>query len=335
MNGAPSLRLSFIVEWANTEYNGSPRAKVLFEIIGQQWQAILRRDYPESHTPEARLFLDQLDASPEVLIVSGAALSAADQEQIRNWVPGCFKPVIHVAEGLEYYALKNRGADIANGELLLFVDSDVHPTRDWLAHLLGSFSNPEIHAVSGQPFVAPTSVFAAAFSLGWTYELPDETGRLFPCRKFYANNIAFRTELFRTARFPDLDRRTRGAGTLLGKKLEGLGHAVWQNRRALVDHPPPANLRHMIVRALAHGRDIYMKESEERTVRGLVRSQSTAARRLARGYSQTFHSRRRVGLHIWNVPLVLTIISAYYGFFALGGVLTHISPSVMGRLFRL
>jgi hypothetical protein len=165
--------------------------------------------------------------------------------------------------------------------------------------------------------------------------LPDETGRLFPCRKFYANNIAFRTELFRTARFPDLDRRTRGAGTLLGKKLEGLGHAVWQNRRALVDHPPPANLRHMIVRALAHGRDIYMKESEERTVRGLVRSQSTAARRLARGYSQTFHSRRRVGLHIWNVPLVLTIISAYYGFFALGGVLTHISPSVMGRLFRL
>ncbi|MEO2036110.1 MAG: glycosyltransferase [Planctomycetaceae bacterium] len=332
---ARSIKLSIIIEWANTEYNGCPRAQGLLDILGQQWRGIQCREYPESLTTEARQMLEHFDATPQMLIVSGAPLSVAEKEQIKAWTPDCFELEIHVSEGTEYYGLKNLGAEISEGEILLFVDSDVHPLPEWFAHLLGSFSQPELQIASGQPFVVPGTVFVTAFSLGWIFDLPDETGRLNPPRKFYTSNIAFRSEIFRMTRFPKLVRRTRGGATLMGRRLESLGHSVWQNGRALVDHPAPANLRHMVIRALAHGRDMYMKESEERTWRGLLRSQSTAARRLARGFSRTFRYRRRVGLRVWNVPLVLIIISTYYGLFAMSGILTHLSPRVMGGLFRL
>jgi len=91
----------------------------------------------------------------------------------------------------------------------------------------------------------------------------------------------------------------------------------------------------MAVRALAHGRDHYMKESEGRTVSGLRRSVSVAAARLGRGFVRTFRCWRQVGLRIWELPAVLAIISAYYGFFALGGLFTHVSPNGMGSRFRV
>ena len=174
-----------------------------------------------------------------------------------------------MAEGFEYYPLKNLGASRATGDLLLFVDSDVLPDDGWLAHLLGSFGRPDVQVVSGQTYVGPRDVFSRAFALGWTYELRDESGRFEPCRKFYGNNVAFRAEVFPKDGFPPLGPRTRGASSLLRRQLDAVGIDVWQNRRACVDHPPPSSLRHLVIRALAHGRDHYMKHSTQRHLGGL------------------------------------------------------------------
>jgi hypothetical protein len=91
----------------------------------------------------------------------------------------------------------------------------------------------------------------------------------------------------------------------------------------------------MVVRALAHGRDHYMKDSEERTLAGLGRSLAIAAHRLRRGFVRTFRERRRVGLRRRDVPAALAVILAYYAFFALGGALTHAHPRAMARRFRV
>ena len=66
-----------------------------------------------------------------------------------------------------------------------------------------------------------------------------------------------------------------------------------------------------------------MKESEGRTIHGLMRSVGIAGTRLGRGIVRTFRYGKRVGLKVWELPAVLAIISAYYGFFALGGLFTH------------
>jgi hypothetical protein len=332
---AMPLRLSFVVEWENTRRNGIPRAWALLEALGRQWREITERRYPETLPPEAAGFLDRLDPRPELIAVSGEALGADAVEEIRRRTPEGFDLGIHVAEGLEYYPLKNHGARRASGDLLLFVDSDVLPDEGWLAHLLGSFARPDVHVVSGQTYVGPSDLFSRAFALGWTYELRDPTGRFEPCRKFYGNNVAFRAGAFPAGGFPPIGSRTRGASSLLRRELQRVGIDVWQNRQAGVDHPAPSSFRHMVVRALAHGRDIYMTDSAERHLRGLRLSVGTAARRLARGCKSTFRDRHRVGLEWWQIPASLAIVGTYYGFFALGGILTHLSPAAMGRRFRL
>lgn len=329
------LRLSIIVEWANTRLNGQERAAGLLQRLGRQWQEILARDYPDALSEETRSFLARLDPRVELLLVSPEALSAAIEDDLRRRVPATLDVAIHVAEGLEYYPLKNFGASLAGGDILLFVDSDVLPDDGWLAHLLGSLARPDIHVVCGQTYIAPIDLWSRAFALGWTYALRDSSGGLSTPHKIYANTIAFRADVYRKTGFRPVGRRSRGAASLLREDLGRLGMAVWENRAASADHPPPSDFRHLLIRALAEGRDHYLKHSEVRSVRGLRESLGIAAARLARGFLRVRRDWRRAGLRRHEVPVALAIVSTYYGVTALGGLLTHASPAFMGRHFRV
>jgi hypothetical protein len=323
------------VEWANTRLNGVPRAWMLFDALGKQWRDVVAHAHPEGLPLAAAQFLDRLDPRAELLIASGDASISLLEAKIRACMPESLAVQVLVAEGLEYYPLKNHAAQRATGDLLLFVDSDVVPDDGWLAHLIGSFGRPEIVVVAGQTYVAPTDLFSRAFALGWTYPPKDESGGLFQPGKFYANTIAFRTEVFRRTGFPSIGCRTRGAARLLAQELGRLGIPVWQNQQACVDHPPPSSFQHLAVRALAHGRDIYMTRSEERNLYGLVRSLGAASGRMGRGFYRLLRYGRRVGLRLWELPAALAICFSYHAFFALGGLLTHVSPQSMGRRFRV
>ena len=97
------------------------------------------------------------------------------------------------------------------------------PEDGWLAHLLGSFVQPAVDVVCGQTYVAPTDLFSRAFAVFWTYPLRAQPGKFFQPRKFYANTMALRSEVFRPTGFPSIGRRTRGAASLLGKELSRRG----------------------------------------------------------------------------------------------------------------
>ncbi len=334
-SSASQVAVSIIIEWANTELNGTPRAKILLELLGRQWGQLLRHEYPEGLSPEAIQYLDRLVTPAQVLIISATPIEDGVEKEIRSGVPADFDLELHVTPGLEYYGLKNFGAERATGNLILFVDSDVEPEAGWLAHLLGTFADPSMQVVCGQTYIPPDSLYASAFSLGWTYDLRDPRGRLIQPVKVYANNIVFHAEVFRQTGFASLGKRSRGASSLLRKHLEQLGISIWENRSARVGHPPPANFQHLTTRALAHGRDHYMKHTERRTLYCLGRSFWIAGKRMCRGFARTFRHASDVGVKFWQVPAVLTIISCYYAFFAAGGLLTHISPEAMGRRFRV
>ena len=72
-----------------------------------------------------------------------------------------------------------------------------------------------------------------------------------------------------------------------------------------------------------------------RHLAGLVRSVGIATGRMGRGVYRTFRGWRRVGLRPWELPAALAICVGYHAFFALGGILTHVNPSAMGRRFRV
>lgn len=330
-------RLSIIIEWANTRLNGVARAWRLLDAVRVQWRQIVDRRFPASLPADAAGFLAGLEPRAEVLVVSGEVLGAAAEAEIRAHLGDDVEVAIHVVEGLEYYPLKNLGARRAGGDLLLFVDSDVWPEDDWLPHLIGSFARPDVDVACAQTYVAPTGLVARAFALGWRYPPRDEAARFQPLRRFYCNSIVFRAGAFPPAGFASLGRRSRGAGTLMARTLERQGVRVWQSPRACVAHPPPSNLRHFAIRALAEGRDTYLARAAdgERALAGLAFSQAEALRRLRRAVARTARHGRRVGLRPWELPAVLAICGGYYGLSALGGVLTHLSPEAMGRRFRV
>jgi len=334
-SSAAPVRLSIVMEWANTKLHGESRAAVLLDRLARQWSEVAARSLPSTLAPEEVAFLGRLDARAELVIVTGEALGPDLDPALRERVADVLDLSVVVAPGLEYYPLKNRGARDIRGDLLLFVDSDVLPEQGWLAHLVSTFARRDVDVVAGQTYVAPTDPFARAFALGWTYELRDDSGRLMKPRKFYANNMMFRTEVFRRCGFRDLGRRSRGACSLLREDLEREGIPIWENRRARVDHPPPMGLRHMIVRALAHGRDHYMKRSEGRSVRGLLRSTGIAGWRLGRGAVRTLRHGRDIGVGPLEMPYTIAVIAGYYAIFAAGGVLTHIHPGAMAARFRV
>jgi hypothetical protein len=309
---------------------------VVLDALARQWRAFVERQYPCDLPATAVAFLDALDRRAELLVVSGDGSAVAVEKTVRARVPQSLDLQFLTAEGLEYYPLKNYAARRAHGDLLLFMDSDVLPDEGWLAHLIGSFAQPEVDVVCAQTYVAACDLYTRAFALGWTYPLKDESGdfRIQP-GKFYANTIAFRTEVFRQTEFPPVGRKTRGATAQLRKDFDRLGINIWENLKAAVDHPPPANLQHLVVRAIAHGRDHYMYRSERRDVHGLKRSLGLAATRFGRATARTWRDGQRLGLRPWEMPAALAITATYYGFFALGGLLTHVSPEIMGRRFRV
>jgi hypothetical protein len=332
---ATGLRLSVILEWANTRLGGDARAVRLLERLGRQWQEIQGRDYPATLSRAARVFLEGLDPRVELLLVSATALAPGLEARLRALVPETFEVDVHVAPGLEYYPLKSFAGGLAGGDLLLFVDCDLLPDEGWLAHLLGSFARPDIHVACAQTYVGPVDLWSRAFALGWRYELRDPSGRLSTPDRFYTGSIAFRAPVFRKTGFPSVGSRSRGAGSMLREDLARLGIAVWENRAASVDHPPPLGIRHLLIRALAEGRDHYLKHGEARTAEALGRSVGIAAARLTHGLRRVRRHWPAVGLRRAEVPVALAIVTTYYGTAALGGLLTHLGRGFMSRHFRV
>jgi hypothetical protein len=68
-----AMRLSIVIEWANTRLNGVPRAWALLDVLGQQWQAIVQQQCPAALPPAACSFHELANAVPCFAVRIGAA----------------------------------------------------------------------------------------------------------------------------------------------------------------------------------------------------------------------------------------------------------------------
>lgn len=232
-----------------------------------------------------------------------------------------------------YYALKNIGAQHAQGDLLVMLDSDVIPEDGWLSTLLGTLdAHPDIQVLGGNTFIDPVGLLGKAFSAGWFFPLREERREIIePAPGLFANNCVFRRPIFLAHPYPlDDDGSNRGACYRQYKAMKQCGTRIALHTGAQCSHPAPNGLHHWLIRALAEGRDHSIRKAS--TLRGkpgaLRRSLRHATRSIWQACSRSLRAdtRQRMCMTPLEAPASIVMTIMYYGLYVIGTTLTCIAP---------
>lgn len=212
-----------------------------------------------------------------------------------------------------YYDLKNHAIPLAEGNIVVFMDSDTVPQTTWLSSLLSPFQDPETICVNGHTYLMHDDFFSRTFALIWFFPMARGDERFASKRAINANNIAFRRDWIADHPFP------KHNGFKVSCTL--LMHQLWRERRKIVNvdarayHYPPRGWRFFLWRALVTGRDADRKFVELHSpnrVQRIVKS-------LSRWGTMSWRTTRRVirhapqtGMPLWQVPFSLLVGLTFY-----------------------
>jgi glycosyltransferase involved in cell wall biosynthesis len=309
LNTLPSF--TAVIECENVRSSELSRAEGMLKVLAQQ----------------IRELDDQLAQAPELIILYDS--DSIDPSLIRRFYESAFGPSFKVplrllpTKGANYYVQKNRGAQIAERELVLFVDSDVIPEEDWLRSLLSAFVDPQVNIVGGNTYITLETLYSKAFALFWFFPLRSESQGLVSSTRFYANNVIFRRDVFRRYGFPDLPL-VRGQCGVLANSLVRDGYQIFIQTDAHVAHAPPNGFRHIVCRALCQGHDYKHRNRD-----GLGGSASRYVTALKSALQRITAHRRDLNLGPFGALSAFGIATLYYTICFSGEVITHLRPTLI------
>ena len=328
---AQLLTASVVVEWYNLNYAELDRAVRMLAELASQSNA-LQTAYvgaPVRLAEPLELVIafdaDRLDIE-QVRSVVGDSMRAADLLTVR------FLPVADST----YCKLKNAGASISHGDIVIFLDSDVIPEPGWLSAMLTAFVNPGVSVVVGNTYVdySDSRTYSKTMALTWMFPLRDATDELTVSSWFYANNVAFRRDTFLSRQFPDVPGLIHAPARLLVERLRRDSVTIWHAAGARASHPPPNGAVHFMMRALSAGRARVFFERPT-TFESMLKWLRQDARSIAHGSKEIVRSGSRVQLRWWEVLPAVAITAAYYASVQVGTLLSIAFPQFMQDRFRL
>lgn len=135
--------------------------------------------------------------------------------------------------GTTSYDLKNEGARAASADIVVMLDADCAPERDWLRHLVDTLhAYPDAAVVSGRTvYPGPGMVQRILALLGRSYV---ERGRTAPTPYISNNNAGFRREVLLAQPMPDAIGPF--GARLHSETLKRQGHRLMFEPRATVVH---------------------------------------------------------------------------------------------------
>jgi len=310
--------ISVIVEWENTLLAERKRGQQMLEVVVEQLSQL-------SNQIKSEL----------LILYNGSKINRQDLESLIEEQSRIGVDFIDSGD-LHYYEIKNLGARKATGEILIFVDSDVIPQQGWLGNLLDSFQEGEVDVVCGPTFLEHHDLYSRSFALFWFFPLNKSSRGLRPAERFFANNVAFKRQIFLDNPFPFLPQM-RGQCRLLSQQLRDKGVGIYVQLGASVSHPPPNGFNHFVKRGIAYGYDGYLKA--KRTGNFIWYSPiGTISRSL--GYSwlglfKILKNHRQVGLNLVTMIAAILIAFGFYGLVFIGELMTMVSPSFVRKNFRI
>jgi len=196
------------------------------------------------------------------LVITHRGLSADARETCERVLPIRW---LELGEEVSYYEAKNRGFDVATGDIVAFADADCWPDLDWLEALLAPFRDEQVRVVAGRTTYRRDLLGTAASTIDFMY-FEDGAGHT---RNFYANNVAFRREVFAAHRFGE-HAMYRGHCVVLGFELFEAGVPIVFAPTARTIHRFPDSASELFQLRLLRGRDTY--EVSPRLVESVTRA---------------------------------------------------------------
>jgi glycosyltransferase involved in cell wall biosynthesis len=172
---------------------------------------------------------------------------AGSSPQVEEWLALCANPApFHsikavAVDGGSYYALKNRGAEEADGEIIAFTDSDVYPVRTWITAIVSAIRQGADVSVGLSLFKdahgwqARSLPRAMAVSCTFGYILGPRGAHGATLRGFMDHNVGARADIVRKARYRTEFGRVI-ASPLLFRELERGGCEMRFSRNQSIAH---------------------------------------------------------------------------------------------------
>ena len=170
---------------------------------------------------------------------------------------GCPVDFVAIAAHHSYYEAKNLGFDRVDAQrcdYVAFCDADCTPAPQWLAQLLLPFSGAGAPlAVAGRTSYSASIMGVALTSIDFMY-FP---GLLRPGAtvNFYANNVAFRRDVFDQYRYQELAGVYRAHCQVMGMRLQAAGIAIHYAVDAHTEHRLPDTRRELLKLRWLRGED--------------------------------------------------------------------------------
>lgn len=308
--------VSIILEWENAILSELDRTEALLQQVFQQTQSRFEKF--------------------EVLILH----NEAQVSQLFIWdflkkaIPGFLEAVnlnfqVVDLKGAHYFELKNKGAELASGEVLIFLDSDIIPQENWLSLILEAHDDYPNALISGHSYIDYSTLVGKAFALAWFFPLPSDQSDVLPVDLIFSNNFLAPRTLMLENPYPLLGHGiTRGADVILWKRLKSKGVPLYVHHGAKASHPSPNGIQHIVIRALAEGRDEYRKflEPEFLVAKPLQKFLRLGLFRSKKVLRSNFKNGNRVGLKWYEMPITISLMLFYYQLYVLGGILAALFP---------
>lgn len=247
----------------------------------------------------------------ETIVVLDGTVSEPAAAEIRARFPTV---TVAFAGAPNYFAAKNRGAEVASAPIVALLDGDCVPAFDWLASLLQAFAaGPAV--VAGRTRYAGTSWHARTFSVS---DFANVVATPDGASGFNLNNVAFRRELL--ASHP-LDARARrnGGCFLLYHELRELGVRIAYEPRAVVVHGLDIDGLGFVRKHFDRGFDgVSVYRLDERAVLrgtrmfrrfGALALVPMAGRRMILDWVRLVRDRRQIGISAMAVPYFACVMA--------------------------
>lgn len=179
----------------------------------------------------------------EVILVDDGS-SDSTVSVAKSFNPKNFKLAVLAEKHSGPAAQRNRGAEKAKGEILLFTDSDCVPDNDWIREMTSPFSDESIAGVSGAYRTLNNDKIIARFE---GYEIEKRHAKM--ARQRYVDFIGsfsagYRKNIFQKFGGFNTDfKRADAEDPELSFKIAKAGYKMVFNPKAVVAHPHVATLK--------------------------------------------------------------------------------------------